>query len=125
MFRFKDHARLKTKKNIFTPRFFIWVILIIIIGSGFIWGGRTLQNPENFPIEKIRISAPYEHITPEMLQQVIGSFATRGFFGLNVVTLKQQLLVLPWVYEVMIKREWPDTLVINILEQKAVAEWNN
>lgn len=125
MFKFKDHARLKTQKNIFTPRFIMWLILVLIIISGFIWGGETLRNPDNFPIEKVKIIAPYERITPKMLQEVVSTFATRGFFGLDVISLKQRLLALPWIYAVVIKREWPDTIIISIFEQKAVAEWNN
>lgn len=125
MFKFKNHARLNNQKSIFTPRFFVWMVLTLIIISGFIWGGFSLQNPDNFPIERVKIIAPYEHIPPKMLQEVVSSFATRGFFGLDVISLKQRLLALPWVYAVMIKREWPDTIVINIFEQKAVAKWNN
>ena len=125
MFKFKDHARPKAQKNKFNLRFAAWIVLSIIIAVGFIWGGETLRNPDNFPIERVKIIAPYEHITPKMLQEVIGAFATRGFFGLDVISLKQRLLALPWVYAVVIKREWPDTIVISIFEQKAVAEWNN
>lgn len=125
MFRFKDHARPKIRKIRFDLRFAVKALLSIIIVAGFIWGGNTLRNPENFPIERVTIIAPYEHITPKMLQEVVSAFAARGFFGLDVISLKQRLLALTWVYSVVIKRAWPDTIVITVFEQKAVAAWND
>ena len=125
MWAFRNHARLKSQKSWLNPRFWLWMGFALLALTGFIWGGVTLQNPDNFPIARVRIVAPYEHITPKVLQDIVSTFALRGFFGLNVIALKQQLLALPWVYSVSIKREWPDTIVISVIEQKAAAAWND
>ncbi|HBS51955.1 MAG TPA: cell division protein FtsQ, partial [Coxiellaceae bacterium] len=46
-----------------------------------------------------------------------------GFFYLNVISMRQQLLKLPWVYEASVQRKWPDTVVVNIIEQKPILQW--
>jgi len=124
LFKFKNHARFRNREPIFNWRFVVWLFLLAMIVCGFIWGGITLKSPDNFPIEKIKIVAPYQHVEPKVLQEVISAFAMRGFFNLDVVSLKQRLLMIPWVYAVEIKREWPDTIMIIVWEQNAVAEWN-
>ncbi len=42
---------------------------------------------------------------------------------MNVIGLKQQLLKMPWVYAVSIRRGWPDTVIVNVAEQRAVLQW--
>jgi cell division protein FtsQ len=57
------------------------------------------------------------------LQNTIAPYANNGFFYLNVIGMKRQLLKLPWVYAVSIQRKWPDAIVVNIIEQQAVLRW--
>lgn len=98
---------------------------IIIVGTlGFLlWQLWDYTKPSNFPIKQVKIFASYQHVEQPSLQQVITSHLHHGFFYLNVRSLKQQLLKLPWVYEVSIKRQWPDTVAINIVEQQAILLW--
>jgi cell division protein FtsQ len=47
----------------------------------------------------------------------------KGFFSTNMLVLKQEILRKPFVDEVMIKRLWPDTLLIELTESCIVAKW--
>ncbi len=90
------------------------------ISSWFAW---SYTKPNNFPIKHVEIFATYEHLDQKTLQKTINEYLGNGFFYLNAISLKQQLLKLPWIYAVSIKRIWPDTLTINIAEQRAILQW--
>ncbi len=77
----------------------------------------------NFPIKHVKIFATYEHVDQNSLQKTISNYLDHGFLYLNVSDLKQQLLKSPWIYAVSIKRKWPDTVIINIAEQRAILQW--
>jgi cell division protein FtsQ len=47
----------------------------------------------------------------------------RGFFSTSVMNIKQELINIPFVDEVAVRRLWPDTLLIEITEQQLVARW--
>ena len=78
---------------------------------------------KNFPIRLVKIFATYEHVEPPMLQKIISPYLIKDFFQLNVFTIKRSLLEIPWIYDASIKKQWPDTMVIHIVEQTATMQW--
>ena len=127
-------SRKKKKKNIrqkvavkTEPKKRDWVLLFKIIVIGVIvlllWSGWDYTKPSNFPIKTVQIISSYEHVDQALLQNKISSYIDNGFFYLNVIGMKRQLLKLPWVYVVSVQRKWPDAIVINIVEQQAILQW--
>jgi cell division protein FtsQ len=78
-----------------------------------------------YPIKHVKIFATYEHVNKIPLQKTVDAYLNKGFFKLNVAGLKQQLLSFPWIYAVSIKRIWPDTVIINIAEQRPILQWGD
>ena len=60
----------------------------------------------------------------DQLRALIAEQLNTGFWQLNLQQLKVQLESHPWVRQAMIRREWPNRLVIGIDEYVAVARWN-
>lgn len=101
-----------------------WFLLIGIVVAVY-FGWQTLRNPENFPIEIVKVEATYQHINSKTFQAMISPFVKSSFFGINTSGLKKELLTLPWVYSVSIKRIWPATIFVKIVEQQPIARWND
>ena len=99
-------------------------LLLILSLIGLVYLYIFFKNPNHFPIKNVQIEATYQHINPQTLQQTAAPYAHGGFFSLNVAKIKKNLLQIPWVYAVDIKRSWPDGIVVNITEQRPVARWN-
>jgi cell division protein FtsQ len=78
---------------------------------------------KNFPIRLVKIFATYEHVERPQLQKIISPYLNKDFFHLNVFSIKHNLLEIPWIYDVSIKKRWPDTIVIHIVEQTAAMQW--
>jgi cell division protein FtsQ len=88
-----------------------------------LWCGWNYTKPSNFPIKQVKIISSYEHLSQKQLQNIIASYVDNGFFYLNVIGMKWQLLKLPWVYAVSVQRKWPDTVIVSVVEQQAVLQW--
>jgi cell division protein FtsQ len=98
----------------------------VVIGFALTWLLFFIKSKYNdFPIERIKVVATYQHLSPAKLQEIIAPSVKTNFFGLNVERLKHKLLQLPWVHSVEIKRIWPNTVAITIKEETAVANWQN
>lgn len=105
-----------------TKKVLIFAVLLglLVFSLWHIW---NYTKPSNSPINHVKIFATYLHVDQKSLQKTIADYLNNGFFYLNVLGMKQQLLKLPWVYAVSIQRQWPDTLIISIAEQHAILRW--
>lgn len=92
--------------------------------SLFLWFWVHDYQSEVASFQKIEITAYYQHIQPQEIQTIIEQNLSGGFFSTDVNALKQNLMTLPWVSTVSIRKVWPATLDIEIEEQQAVALWN-
>ena len=46
-----------------------------------------------------------------------------GFLSLDLHTLRAPLEAMPWVYRVVVRRQWPDSIEVGVVEQRAIARW--
>jgi len=84
-----------------------------------------LAEPGRFPINTVKISANFEHITRAEIEKILDKYNNNNSILLPISSLQLELLKLPWAKSIEIKRIWPDTLKIKIEEKKPVALWKN
>jgi cell division protein FtsQ len=46
-----------------------------------------------------------------------------GFLSMNLNQLRQDLQSHPWIHEVSVRREWPSTLKVEVVEEVPIARW--
>lgn len=99
-------------------------LVLILVGVLFSsWD--LLKNPNFLPVRQVKLEATYQHINQKTLAMVVAPYVTNvSLFSLNADQLKKNILEQPWIYNVWIKRIWPDQIEIQVAEQKAVAVWN-
>lgn len=83
-----------------------------------------LADPGRYPINTVKISASYQHVSHKQLEQILANYLNTSFFSLPVSRLHAELSALSWIKEVQIERIWPDTLKISLIEKQPVAIWN-
>lgn len=80
-----------------------------------------LADAQRFPIQKVKITASYQHLSHKELESVLSGYLKASFFSLSASKLQQSLKQLDWVDDVSLSRVWPDTLTIKISEKKPIA----
>ena len=98
-------------------------IIGLVIVALLFFGIKNYLSASNFPVKKVQIFAAGEHLASDLLSETISKYLRDGFFYLKINQLKQDLLNDPWIYAVAIKRKWPDTLVVSLVEQQAFLKW--
>jgi cell division protein FtsQ len=76
-----------------------------------------------FPIRSVRIVGALQHIDRAVLEQAINTRLDGGFFGANVDAVRNAVERLPWVREASVRRIWPDSLHIAVVERIPAARW--
>ena len=75
------------------------------------------------PLESVRVSGPFVHVSQQALEVAIAPHLTRPFMMVDVSEIRRAARAIPWVDEVSVRRVWLDRLDIEVREREAVASW--
>ena len=99
----------------------------LVVAIVFIWMANSflekVQDPAFLPISKIRIKGEMKYVTEAMLQKSITGLLDGGFFNTDVEKIQGAVEALPWVERASVRRVWPETLFIQVIEQQPIAKW--
>lgn len=103
----------------------IKLIVMIAIFIGLVVMICIFRDPEFFPIRIVKVGGHFPAHTESIIQSTVAKSASRGFFGTNIRDIQRDLSNLPWVKNASVTRVWPDSLVITVNQDEAIAVWNN
>jgi cell division protein FtsQ len=100
------------------------LLLGLLLGTA---GGVTwwLGQPDTLPIRRVQVEGEFRYLKQEALHAAIGELASGGFFNVDLRAVKQAAETQPWVASASVRRQWPDTLRIEIREQVPLARWGD
>jgi cell division protein FtsQ len=102
---------------------FALVIMALMFGAykSYSW----LQDEQRLPVQSIVLSGDIKMLDPEHLERLIRQQNTGSFFAIDVNEVHQLVEQQAWVYSASIRKRWPSSLYIHVVEQQAVARWND
>lgn len=96
-------------------------VIVCLVGAVGVW----LVDSPYFPVKQVKIAHPVAHIDAHQLRAVVQRYLHGNIFKVDVNGARKALAQLPWVDKVEVKRLWPDTVLIDITERRAVARWSD
>ncbi|KKO45050.1 cell division protein [Arsukibacterium ikkense] len=110
------------------PGFVGGLVFFLLALALLVWGGLKIhswvQSQQGAPINQVRLYGDFNHIKATQLQQRLQQEYVGNFFRVDVDQVQQFLQQQPWIYQVAVRKQWPDTLVVVVTEQQPVAVWN-
>lgn len=104
------------------------VTFLLVVLASLVFGGikahQYLQDEQQMPVQVIDFSGDYQHIDITKLERLIRQAQPGSFFALDVNDVFQLVEAQPWVYRASVRKKWPNTLKIYLVEQQPVARWN-
>lgn len=85
-----------------------------------------LTDGQSLPLSSLILTGQREHVSVDEVRSILLAQEDRlNFFTLEISEIQRQLENMPWVYSASIRKRWPETLKIHIVEQAIVAVWND
>lgn len=78
---------------------------------------------DHWPIRYVQVRAPFKHVSAEQIRTTASTELGGGFFALDLQKVRQVVAALPWVASVDARKQWPDTLVLDVRERMPFARW--
>ena len=89
---------------------------------GWIWA--TLTDPQWLPIKRVQVQGPFTHVDAQAVRDAVSPYITGNFLTVDVRRVQRVVEALPWVRQAEVARAWPDAVHISVIEQVAVANWD-
>jgi len=96
----------------------------LIVLAVVIWGVLEFQSTQTLPIKNVEVKSEFIRISEQQIKEIVAKNDLGGFFDTDVDSITTSMNKLPWLDKVTVRRVWPDTLQLEIVERKAIAYWN-
>ncbi|MBO1108029.1 cell division protein FtsQ/DivIB [Plesiomonas shigelloides] len=105
----------------------LFFLLVAGYGAKGLWSAIDwLQDSQRLPLSRLVITGQREFTTDDDIRRAILSMGPLGsFMTQDARSIQQQLMLMPWISQVSVRKEWPDVLRINLAEYVPVARWND
>ncbi len=108
------------------PKSFAWlnrVLILLAVVVVVIVSGKGYVALNAIPVEHIIVSGKLQHTKTTALEEMVRPALEGGFLNADLERVRVQLQSLPWVYEVSVRRRWPNALELHVIEQLPIARW--
>jgi cell division protein FtsQ len=112
-------------KKRFSDRFYekFLRLVMVVVFVAVIVGGEYIYKQIDTPLSRIIVGGEFKHLQKEELANLVNGQIDGGFLSMNLNQLRDQLQGHPWVHEVSIRREWPSTLKVEVVEEVPIARF--
>ncbi|PQJ90059.1 cell division protein FtsQ [Aliivibrio sifiae] len=102
--------------------FLVVIISLWLVISTVSW----MTDEDRLPLSHMIIQGQLKHITADDIREAIDSMDSIGtFMTQDVNKLQDALLSLPWIAQVSVRKQWPETIKVFVVENQPEATWND
>lgn len=105
-------------------RLFLGFIVLAILAAPIVAVLNGWIGGKHWPMKRMNVSAPFHFVSPSKVRQIAAPYLKNGFFAVDLGKIDQELSRQHWVEQVEVRKQWPDTLIVQIKEYRPVALWN-
>ena len=98
-----------------------WLLPLVVGCAVIFFAEEHLSNPATLPVNKIRVHGAFVNVDEAMLHRAVTGVVAGGYFNVDVERVREEVEQLAWVSEASVRRVWPDTLSVSVVEQQPVA----
>lgn len=107
-----------------------WRMLAGVFGLLLVLGGawymvRLAFDPVRSAVTQVDVLGTLDYTDRNRLRERVLPHLAAGFFRLDIAAIRQDVMAMPWVSDVQVRRVWPAGLAIEVQEHTPVARWND
>jgi len=106
-------------------RLSVWLLALLLLALPIVAVMHGWIGSQHWPLRTLQVQGTFSHVSDEQIRQALLPYTHEGFLALRLTQVQQALEELPWVQRTQVRRQWPDTLLVTIVEHVPLAWWGN
>lgn len=103
----------------------VFLLIVVVLLMTLAWHVLSwLEDKQRVPLQQVLVSGKTAWLDVSQVEKQIRRTQPVSFFQIDVNQAHQDIEALPWVYQASVRKQWPDTLLVYVIEQQPVARWN-
>ncbi|WGW00823.1 cell division protein FtsQ/DivIB [Vibrio sp. YMD68] len=104
----------------------LFLLVVVLLISALLYSTLSwMWDDQRLPLSKIVVQGELEYVTPRDVQHSFARLEHIGtFMSQDIESLQETVQSIPWVSQVSIRKQWPDTIKVFLTEHQAEAIWN-
>ena len=98
-------------------------LLLVGLSVAAIYGVTMLFQVVNKPVTEIVVAGELSYMQQQELVDLVSADIGGGFLTIDLEALRHNLQRHPWVDSASIRRQWPSTLSVKVIEEVPIARW--
>jgi cell division protein FtsQ len=107
------------------PGWIVFMVGMLITGLIVLFVTDRVFNPNKFLIDEIEVHGSFNHVDGEQVKKIVETAINGNFFSVSLHRLESEIKKIPWVYSVSLRRKWPSTIAVDVVEVQPVARWGD
>lgn len=99
------------------------ITLVLFGGLGLLL--QQARDPQVLPVRVVGVDGEMAHLDRHRLEEAVAEAVDGSFFSVDLDRIRGQLEQLPWIESASVRRVWPDTLQVRVVEQVPLAYWGD
>ncbi|MDF7667136.1 FtsQ-type POTRA domain-containing protein [Orbaceae bacterium ESL0727] len=106
---------------------FIFFILVIYASVWVVQSVKAwMDDPERVVLSQLTLSGEHVFTTEDDIRKaILGLGLPNTYIAQDVDNIQQEVLRLPWVKQASIRKQWPDRLLVHVVEYVPAFYWND
>ncbi len=95
---------------------FIASLVLLLVADG-------LFHPQRFQIQDIEVRGRFDQVDGNQVKRIVEAALEGNYFSLSLHRLENRITQIPGVFSASLRRQWPSTIVVDVVEVQPVARW--
>ncbi len=109
----------KVVEFLWKPRLIMSILAIAVVVMIQDW----ISTREIWPVESVKIEGEFNYLDKQKLREKALPSVNAGLLNVDLQQVRNSLIDLPWVEDVSVRRQWPDQILIRVIEKQPVVYW--
>lgn len=104
-------------------RLVAWTLALALVALPVVAVIRGWIGAERWPLRSVAVTAKLERVSDREIIAAVYPHAQRGFFAVRLQDAQAAVARLPWVERAEVRKQWPDKLLVTVVEHRPFARW--